>query len=134
MELNKPSEAQLDLFDILERICSVMSLLGCIFIIVTFCVSRSFHKPINRLVFYASLYVPLSHFLLWYSTPILLGPLILTQICANTPPPAQWKYDDKCGDTYGEDICAYSLGRWMSVPGLPNSDVGYPWDYSSRNN
>lgn len=57
MELGEPSEAQLDLFDVIERICSVFSLVGCIFIIITFCASRSFHKPINRLVFYASLYV-----------------------------------------------------------------------------
>lgn len=39
---------------VIERSCSVLSLLGCIFIIVTFCSSRVFHKPINRLVFYAS--------------------------------------------------------------------------------
>ncbi|KAF4512690.1 hypothetical protein G6O67_000039 [Ophiocordyceps sinensis] len=39
---------------VIERACSVLSLLGCIFIIVTFCSSRVFHKPINRLVFYAS--------------------------------------------------------------------------------
>ncbi|KAG5929040.1 hypothetical protein E4U42_007351 [Claviceps africana] len=37
-----------------ERACSIMSLLGCLFIIVTFCSSTAFHKPINRLVFYAS--------------------------------------------------------------------------------
>lgn len=38
----------------IERVCSVFSLLGCVFIIVTFSVSKAFHKPINRLVFYAS--------------------------------------------------------------------------------
>ncbi|KAG5937823.1 hypothetical protein E4U53_008136 [Claviceps sorghi] len=38
----------------IERACSTMSLLGCLFIIVTFCSSTAFHKPINRLVFYAS--------------------------------------------------------------------------------
>lgn len=48
---------QLDIFNVIERTCSVLSLVGCIFIIVTFCVSDAFHKPINRLVFYASLYV-----------------------------------------------------------------------------
>lgn len=48
---------QLDVFNVIERTCSVLSLVGCIFIIVTFCVSDAFHKPINRLVFYASLYV-----------------------------------------------------------------------------
>jgi hypothetical protein len=30
-------------------------LLGCLFIICTFCFSKAFHKPINRLAFYASL-------------------------------------------------------------------------------
>ncbi|KAL8364659.1 hypothetical protein RB595_003779 [Gaeumannomyces hyphopodioides] len=45
---------QLDQFSIIERVCSVFSLLGCVFIIATFCARRSFHKPINRLVFYAS--------------------------------------------------------------------------------
>ncbi|KAI1505875.1 hypothetical protein F5X99DRAFT_173629 [Biscogniauxia marginata] len=39
---------------IIERVGSVLSLIGCIFIIVTFSVSHAFHKPINRLVFYAS--------------------------------------------------------------------------------
>lgn len=52
----------LDIFNVIERTCSVLSLLGCIFIIVTYCVSDAFQKPINRLVFYASLYVaPLEH-------------------------------------------------------------------------
>ncbi|KAK5656164.1 hypothetical protein OQA88_4924 [Cercophora sp. LCS_1] len=45
---------QLDYFSIIERSCSVFSLLGCVFIIATFCMSKAFHKPINRLVFYAS--------------------------------------------------------------------------------
>lgn len=45
---------QLDIFSIIERTCSVFSLLGCGFIIATFCMSKAFHKPINRLVFYAS--------------------------------------------------------------------------------
>lgn len=39
---------------IIERTGSILSVLGCIFIIVTFSVSKAFHKPINRLVFYAS--------------------------------------------------------------------------------
>ncbi|OLN97625.1 G-protein coupled receptor 1-like protein 1 [Colletotrichum chlorophyti] len=47
-------EGDLDLLSIIERTCSVFSLLGCVFIIVTFCTSRAFHKPINRLVFFAS--------------------------------------------------------------------------------
>ncbi|CAD6500828.1 BgTH12-06533 [Blumeria graminis f. sp. triticale] len=40
---------------IIERIGSVLSLAGTIFIVVTFLCSTSFHKPINRLVFYASI-------------------------------------------------------------------------------
>ncbi|KAK1594009.1 G-protein coupled receptor [Colletotrichum navitas] len=47
-------KGDLDLFSIIERACSVLSLIGCVFIIVTFCSSRAFHKPINRLVFFAS--------------------------------------------------------------------------------
>ncbi|KUI60048.1 hypothetical protein VP1G_07302 [Cytospora mali] len=62
MELSDASEAQMDLFSVIERICSVFSLVGCVFIIVTFCMSRSFHKPINRLVFYASLFMPADAF------------------------------------------------------------------------
>ncbi|ETS80519.1 hypothetical protein PFICI_08048 [Pestalotiopsis fici W106-1] len=38
----------------IERAGSVLSIIGCIFIIFTFSVSKAFHKPINRLVFYAS--------------------------------------------------------------------------------
>ncbi|KAL7795032.1 putative G-protein coupled receptor protein [Trichoderma ceciliae] len=48
------SQRQLDIISDIERGCSVVSLLGCLFVIVTFCASSSFHKPINRLVFYAS--------------------------------------------------------------------------------
>lgn len=39
----------------LERTCSVISLLGCFFIIITFLTTTAFRKPINRLVFYASI-------------------------------------------------------------------------------
>lgn len=45
---------QLEDISIIERACSVISLLGSLFVIVTFCLSRSFHKPVNRLVFYAT--------------------------------------------------------------------------------
>lgn len=48
------SDSQLRGFSITERVCSVFSLLGSILVISTFCASKSFHKPINRLVFYAS--------------------------------------------------------------------------------
>ncbi|KID95640.1 G-protein coupled receptor, partial [Metarhizium majus ARSEF 297] len=50
----KLSEDQLNAISVIERVCSVPSLLGCVFIIATFCMSSAFHKPINRLVFYAS--------------------------------------------------------------------------------
>ncbi|CAG7566467.1 unnamed protein product [Fusarium equiseti] len=45
---------QIRALSVVERTCSVFSLLGSIFIIVTFLSSKAFHKPINRLVFYAS--------------------------------------------------------------------------------
>lgn len=45
---------QLTAISIIERVGSVFSLLGCLFIIITFSCSKAFHKPINRLVFYAS--------------------------------------------------------------------------------
>ncbi|ELQ38555.1 G-protein coupled receptor [Pyricularia oryzae Y34] len=45
---------QLNQYSIIERVCSVLSLLGSVFIIATFCYSNMFHKPINRLVFFAS--------------------------------------------------------------------------------
>lgn len=48
------TEEQLAAIIVIERACSVLSLMGCIFTIVTFCMSSAFHKPINRLVFYAS--------------------------------------------------------------------------------
>ncbi|ELR04843.1 hypothetical protein VC83_03654 [Pseudogymnoascus destructans] len=37
-----------------ERVSSVLSVLGCFFVIATFCSMRIFRKPINRLVFYAT--------------------------------------------------------------------------------
>ncbi len=46
--------SQLDVFSILERACSGFSLVGSVLVITTFSVSKAFHKPINRLVFYAS--------------------------------------------------------------------------------
>lgn len=46
--------SQLEAISNIERACSVLSLVGCLFVIVTFCLSRSFHKPVNRLVFYAT--------------------------------------------------------------------------------
>lgn len=46
--------SQLDVFSIIERACSGASLIGSVVVIATFCASKAFHKPINRLVFYAS--------------------------------------------------------------------------------
>ncbi|EXK76537.1 hypothetical protein FOQG_18722 [Fusarium oxysporum f. sp. raphani 54005] len=48
------TQSQLDAISVIERVCSVFSLLGSIFVILTFIMSKAFHKPINRLVFYAS--------------------------------------------------------------------------------
>lgn len=41
--------------DLIERLCSALSLIGCAFIAITFLGSTAFRKPINRLVFYACL-------------------------------------------------------------------------------
>jgi hypothetical protein len=49
------STAQLQALETTERITSVFSLIGSGFVIATFLASSAFHKPINRLVFYASL-------------------------------------------------------------------------------
>jgi hypothetical protein len=48
------SESQLNAICLTERICSGISFLGTAFIIGTFLYDKSFRKPINRLVFYAS--------------------------------------------------------------------------------
>ncbi|KAI1391336.1 family A G protein-coupled receptor-like protein [Hypoxylon trugodes] len=48
------SEGVLHAISVIERVGSVFSLLGCVFVIGTFTFSKAFHKPINRLVFYAS--------------------------------------------------------------------------------
>ncbi|UNI21207.1 hypothetical protein JDV02_007217 [Purpureocillium takamizusanense] len=49
------TDGQLGAISIMERSCSVVSILGCLFTIVTFSCFRAFQqKPINRLVFYAS--------------------------------------------------------------------------------
>ncbi|KAI9773015.1 MAG: hypothetical protein M1839_002245 [Geoglossum umbratile] len=48
------SNAQLHSLEVTERVTSVFSLIGTSFIIATFLISKDYHKPINRLVFYAS--------------------------------------------------------------------------------
>jgi hypothetical protein len=49
-----PSQEQLLAISVTERVCSTVSLVGTFVIVATFIGSRSFRKPINRLVFYAS--------------------------------------------------------------------------------
>src|SRR5450432_2851488 len=48
------SDHQTRAVEVTERVCSVLSLLGSAFIIATFLSDKSFHKPINRLVFFAA--------------------------------------------------------------------------------
>jgi hypothetical protein len=48
------SDRQIHAVEITERVCSVLSLLGTAFIIITFLSDKSFHKSINRLVFFAA--------------------------------------------------------------------------------
>ena len=48
------TEGETDIFSIIERATSVFSFLGSLFVIGSFCLSKAFHKPINRLVFYAT--------------------------------------------------------------------------------
>jgi hypothetical protein len=48
------AKSDVDVITILERACSVFSLLGSMFVIASFTLSKAFHKPINRLVFYAT--------------------------------------------------------------------------------
>lgn len=55
MHVKDITPEQLRDFTVIERVCSVFSLLGCSFIIATFIWCSSFRKPITRLVFYASL-------------------------------------------------------------------------------
>jgi len=58
--------AQLSALETTERVASCFSLLGIIFIFVTFVSSPNFRRPINRLVFYAS----------WGNTLCNIGTLI----------------------------------------------------------
>ena len=48
------SEHQIHVIEVAERVGSVLSLLGAAFIITTFLSHNAFHKPINRLVFFAA--------------------------------------------------------------------------------
>jgi len=55
MKATELSSYDLDNFQVIERVGSALSLVGCSFIAITFLGSKAFHKPINRLVFYASI-------------------------------------------------------------------------------
>lgn len=48
------TEAQVNALAITERVISVFSIIGIFFILFTFYFLKSFHKPINRLIFFAS--------------------------------------------------------------------------------
>ena len=48
------SEDQISVLNIIQQVGASLSIVGCVFIIGTFCFCDAFHKPINRLVFYAS--------------------------------------------------------------------------------
>jgi hypothetical protein len=48
------TDQQLYAIEVTERLGSVLSLLSTAFVIGTFLYNKAFHKPINRLVFYAS--------------------------------------------------------------------------------
>lgn len=52
--MEERDETDLQIISIIERAGSVLSLMGCLFVIVTFCCCSGFHKPVNRLVFYAT--------------------------------------------------------------------------------
>lgn len=51
---NDRDSTELQAISDIERACSVLSLLGCLFVIITFCCFSGFQKPVNRLVFYAT--------------------------------------------------------------------------------
>lgn len=48
------TKSQLNAMQITERVTSVLSLFGILFILATFLLGRGFDKPINRLIFFAS--------------------------------------------------------------------------------
>jgi hypothetical protein len=48
------TDEQLRAISIAERVGGSSSLLGCAFIVMTYCASTAFRKPVNRLIFYAS--------------------------------------------------------------------------------
>ena len=49
------SDSQVRVLEIMERVASVFSLVGCAWIFFTFVSSSRFRTPVGRLIFYASL-------------------------------------------------------------------------------
>jgi hypothetical protein len=49
------SDSQINTIRVTSQVASVFSLVGCTFIFSTFLCSSRFRKPVNRLIFYASL-------------------------------------------------------------------------------
>jgi hypothetical protein len=48
------SPSQNQTIEITQRVTSSLSILGALFVISTYIASSSFHKPVNRMIFYAS--------------------------------------------------------------------------------
>jgi hypothetical protein len=48
------TDKQLNALQTAERFASILSLIGCGFIFISYCSSSSFRKPIRTLIFYAS--------------------------------------------------------------------------------
>jgi hypothetical protein len=48
------TDKQLSALQTAERFASILSLAGCAFILITYCSSSSFRKPVRTLIFYAS--------------------------------------------------------------------------------
>lgn len=88
------TQSQLNALSVIERVCSVFSLLGSLFVIGTFVSSKSFHKPINRLVFYASFGNMMTNVGTLMSRQYIDSPnsvgcqfqAFLIQMCASPPP------------------------------------------------
>lgn len=142
MQTQEISDEALETLTIIERVTSVLSLVGCIFIITTFCTLKSFHKPINRLVFYASMYGPISPIssispipqifrccracrVVSHSTWTLLAWTDVTETAADLLSRTQRKHDDKRSHFNGEDLRWNAFLTGMSVAGLLDPDVSH---------
>lgn len=137
MATTEISDDDLDIFTVIERVSSVLSLVGCIFIIATFCSLKSFHKPINRLVFYASMYV--DSFLCSLRSSTHMSPLIFLALrmlnwsfsdfallfltVTDDLLSMQREYDDQCGDFDGQNLCGNAHFCGMPVASILDSNV-----------